>query len=76
MEGRQKTKKALPLKKRQPLRENKGCTTLFPMWFQISAILRPCDLREPEHVCLRPLTAEQPLHPGPQCTRKPASLCC
>ena len=24
MEGRQKTKKALPLKKRQPLRENKG----------------------------------------------------
>ena len=39
MEGRQKTKKALPLKKRQPLRENKGCTTLFPMWFQIAATL-------------------------------------
>ena len=39
MEGRQKTKKALPLKKRKPLRENKGCTTLFPMWFQIAATL-------------------------------------
>ena len=39
MEGRQKTKKALPLKKRQPLRENKGCTTLFLMWFQIAATL-------------------------------------
>ena len=39
MEGRQKTKKALPLKKRQPLRANKGCTTLFPMWFQIAATL-------------------------------------
>ena len=39
MEGRQKTKKVLPLKKRQPLRENKGWTTLFPMWFQITAIL-------------------------------------
>jgi len=39
MVGRQKTKKALPLKKRQPLRENKGCTTLFPMWFQIAATL-------------------------------------
>ena len=39
MEGRQKTKKALPLKKRQPLRENKGCTTLFPTWFQIAATL-------------------------------------
>ena len=30
----------------------------------------PRDLREPEHVRLRPLTAKQPLHPGPQCTRK------
>ena len=50
MEGRQKTKKALPLKKRQPLKENKGCTTLFPMWFQIAATLRPRDLCEPEHV--------------------------
>ena len=39
MEGRQKPKKALPLKKRQPLRENKGCTMLFPMWFQIAATL-------------------------------------
>ena len=38
MEGRQKTKKALPLKKRQPLRENKGCTTLFPTWFQIAGL--------------------------------------
>ena len=38
MEGRQKTKKALPLKKRQPLRENKGCTTLLPMWFQIATL--------------------------------------
>ena len=38
MEGRQKTKKALPLKKRQPLREN---TTLFPMWFQIAATQSP-----------------------------------
>ena len=37
MEGRQKTKKALPLKKRQPLGENKVCTTLLPMWFQIPA---------------------------------------
>ena len=37
MEGRQKTKKALPLKKRQPLRENKG--RLFPTWFQIAATL-------------------------------------
>ena len=33
MEGRQKTKKILPL------RENKGCITLFPMWFQITATL-------------------------------------
>ena len=39
MEGRQKTKKALPLKKREPLRENKGCTRLFPMWFQIATTL-------------------------------------
>ena len=39
MEGKQKTKKALLLKKRQPLRENKGCTTRFPMWFQIAATL-------------------------------------
>ena len=39
MEGRQKTKKTLPLKKRQPLRENKGCNTLFPTWFQIVATL-------------------------------------
>ena len=39
MEGRQKTKKALTWKKRQLLRENKGCTTLFPMWFQIAATL-------------------------------------
>ena len=39
MEGKQKTKKALTLKKRQPLRENKGCTKLFPMWFQIAATL-------------------------------------
>ena len=39
MEGRQKTKKALPRKKRQRLRENKGCTMLFPMWFQIAATL-------------------------------------
>ena len=39
MEVRQKTKTALPLKKRQPLRENKGCTTLFPTWFQIAATL-------------------------------------
>ena len=37
MDGRQKTKKALPLKKRQPLRE--GCTTLFPTWFQIATTL-------------------------------------
>ena len=39
MEGSQKTKKALSLKKRKPLRENKGCTTLFLMWFQIGATL-------------------------------------
>ena len=39
MEGGQKTKKALPLKKRQLLRENEGCTTLFPMWFQIATTL-------------------------------------
>ena len=39
MEGRQKTKKALSLKKRQPLRENKGCTMFFPTWFQIAATL-------------------------------------
>ena len=73
MEGRQKTKKALPLKKRHPLIENKGCTTLYPTWFQIAATL---SQREHEHVCLRPLTAKQMLHPGPQCIRKPASLCC
>ena len=65
MEGRQKTKKALPLKKRQPLKENKGCTMLFPTWFQIAITLRLRDLCEPVHVCLRPLTARQPLHPGP-----------
>ena len=65
MEGRQKTKKALPLKKKQPLRENKGCTMLFPTWFQIAATLIPRSLREPEHVCQRPLIAKQPLHPGP-----------
>ena len=39
MEGRQKTKKALPLKKKQSLRENIGCATLFPTWFQIAAAL-------------------------------------
>jgi len=39
MEGRQNSKKALLLKKRQPLGENKGCTMLFPMWFQIAATL-------------------------------------
>ena len=39
MEGRQKTKKALPLKKRQSLRKNKGYTALFPMWFQMAATL-------------------------------------
>ena len=36
MDGRQKTKKTLPLKKIQLLRENKGCTTL---WFQIATTL-------------------------------------
>ena len=76
MEGRQKTKKALPLKKRQPLRENKGCTTLFPTWFQIAATLSHMTYVNSEHVCLRLLTAKQPLHPGPRCTGKPASLCC
>ena len=76
MEGRQKTKKALPLKKRQLLRENKGCTTLFPMWFQIATTLRPRELREPVQVCLRLPTAKQRLHSGPRCTGKPASLCC
>ena len=76
MEGRQKPKKALPLKKRQLLRGNKGCTTLFPTWFQIAAALRPRDLREPVHVCLRPLTAKQLLHPGHGCPGKPASLSC
>jgi len=65
MEEKQKTKKALPLKKKQLLRENKDCSTLFPMWFQIAATLRPRDLCEPVHVCLRLLTAKQPLHPGP-----------
>jgi len=39
IEGRQKTKKALTLKKRQSLRENKGCTMLFPTWFRIAATL-------------------------------------
>ena len=44
IEGRQKTEKAIPLKKRQPLRENRGCTKFFPTWFQIAAMLRPRDL--------------------------------
>ena len=76
MEGRQKTKKALPLKKRQPLRENKRLHYALPNVVPNSRYSEPRDLREPEHVRLRPLTAKQPLHPGPQCTRKPASLCC
>jgi len=72
MKGRQKTKNALPLNKRQPLRENNALPNVVPN----SRDSDPRDLREPEHVHLRPLTAKQPLHPGPQCTSKPASLCC
>ena len=76
MEGRQKTKKALPLKKRQPLRENKRLYYSLPNVVPNSRYSEMHDLREPEHEHLRPLTAKQPLHPGPQCTGKPTSLCC
>ena len=77
MEGRQKTKNlALPLKKRKPLRENKRLHYALPNVVPNSRYSEPRDLREPEHIHLRPRTVKQPLHPGPQCTRKPASLCC
>ena len=39
-------------------------------WFRIAATLRPHDLCEPVHVCLRPLTLSERLRYGPRCTGK------
>ena len=75
-EGRQKTKRTLPLKKNKHLKKNKGSNMLFPTWLQIATTRRLHNPCEPVQVCLRLLTAKQPLHPGPRWTGKPASLCC
>ena len=37
--GGRKLRKHYRWRKKQTLRENKGCTTLFPTWFQIAATL-------------------------------------
>ena len=66
MEGRQKTKKAIPLKKRQPLRENKRLHYALPSVVPNSRYSEPRDLREPEHVRLRLLRNSSILDPNAQ----------
>ena len=56
--GKQKNEKGTNAENNR-LKKNKDGTTLFPPWFQIAAILRPHEQREPVYVCMRPLTSKQ-----------------